>query len=117
MMKRKMAVGIILLGLATCGTIGNAYAAEGVESGKICIDSNFIQPHTVVNVGGGRWRYGFEGEWVYSKYNHNSKRHKSSVKTSNGSKTSGWMPATVESDARMYSTLSGNECYWDTRKD
>ncbi|HGC9720872.1 TPA: lactococcin 972 family bacteriocin [Streptococcus agalactiae] len=65
---------------------------------------------------GGKWRHGVGSRYVWSKYDHNDKTHKTTVQGAGGKFSySGWTRAGSRAEASWEKALSGNRAWADVK--
>ncbi|OOM81807.1 bacteriocin [Clostridium puniceum] len=82
------------------------------ESKTTVSGGTFHESGSVVE--GGDWYYGFSGSNLFSQYDNDEVTHKSSVKNSNTTKTSGWVQPGKTAYSSTAQTWTGNQCFWGT---
>jgi Bacteriocin (Lactococcin_972). len=65
---------------------------------------------------GGKWRHGVGSVYVWSKYDHNNKTHKTTVQGAGGQFSySGWTRAGSRAEASWEKASSGNRAWADVK--
>lgn len=65
---------------------------------------------------GGKWRHGVGSVYVWSKYDHNNKTHKTTVQGAGGKFSySGWINAGSRAEASWEKASSGNRAWADVK--
>ena len=122
--KKKVIISSALL-IASIGAIGVS-AQEGIDnlnqtSGHAIIQDSGVQPKATVSVGGGTWNYGTECKTLttkkaWSKYQHHSKKHSSSVSIGSNSASSGWKNPGVQANSEVTGTKCVTaEAFWNVQ--
>jgi lactococcin 972 family bacteriocin len=95
-------------------------AATAIIVGAIVLGAPLAaEAQTTKKVGGGTWTYGVyepaSTTFVFSKYDHSSKTHKSTACWKEKCAYSGWVSKGKRASAERQGGLSDHTAYWDTK--
>ncbi len=100
--------------------LGNRAAAAALVIGALIMGApSAAHAQTTKSVGGGTWAYGVyepaSTTYVFSKYDHSRKTHKTTACWQGRCAYSGWVAKGKRASAERQGGLSGHTAYWDTK--